>query len=343
MRASLPENESARLEALQSYQIMDTPPERVYDDLTNLAAYICQTPISLVTFIDETRQWFKSHLGTDLCEVPRDVAFCTHTILETTQILVIPDTLLDARFADNPLVAGPPFIRFYAGATLVTPDSYSLGTLCVIDTRPRRLKPEQREALQALSRQAVAQIEMRLLAETRIQKMALEEANRQLQDLATTDGLTGLKNHRAFHESLIEQFAQAQRSGQPFSLMLLDLDHFKEYNDAFGHPAGDVILSMFADNLKGSVRAGDVAARHGGEEFAAILPATDAAHAQVLAERLRRTIEEAPWPLRPVTASFGVAAFHPGMTDHHRLVVAADDALYRAKAQGRNRVCVSSV
>lgn len=341
MRASLPINEAERLDALRRYGVVDTPPERVYDDLTSLAADICQTPISLVTLVDETRQWFKSRRGLDLCETHRDFAFCAHALLEPDEVFVVPDTHLDARFADNPLVAGPPHIRSYAGAALVMHDGHPLGTLCVIDTRPRRLRSGQREALQALSRQAVTQIEMRLLSETRAQKAALEEANRQLRDLATTDGLTGLRNHRAFHEALREQFAQARRSGQAFSLMLLDIDHFKEYNDAFGHPAGDEVLMRMAHLLTRSVRAGDVAARHGGEEFAVILPATDAANAHALAERLRRMMEESPWPRRPIRASFGVSTFDTAMPDHNRLMADADAALYRAKAQGRNRVCLS--
>ena len=343
MRASLPMDEAARLDALHRYHVLDTPPERAYDDLTYLAAYLCRTPISFVTFLDETRQWFKSRHGLDVCETHRDFAFCAHAILAPAEVMVVPDTLLDTRFADNPLVLGPPFVRFYAGAALVTPDGFPLGTLCVVDTHARRLKPGQKQALQALSHQAAAQIELRLLTEARAQKSALEESNRRLQALATTDSLTGLKNHRAFHESVGEQFAQARRSGQPLSLILLDLDHFKEYNDAFGHPAGDEVLALMAHILKRCVRAGDTAARHGGEEFAVVLPATDAAHAGVLAERLRRTMEEAPWPFRAVTASFGISTYTPAMPDHNRLIVAADDALYRAKAQGRNRVCLSLV
>ncbi|MDQ2688512.1 MAG: sensor domain-containing diguanylate cyclase [Armatimonadota bacterium] len=341
MRASLPQNEIARLNALRRYQVLDTPPERAYDDLTSLATYLCRTPVSLVTFIDETRQWFKSYRGMDVCEMHRDLAFCAHAILEPSEVMVVPDTRLDARFADNTLVTGPPHVRFYAGAALVTPDGFPLGTLCVIDTRPRRLKPGQKEALQALSRQAAAQIELRLLAETRAQKVALEKANRRLQGLATTDGLTGLKNHRALHESLREQFVQARRSGQTFSLMLLDLDNFKQYNDAFGHPAGDQVLSLMAHLLKRCVRVGDVAARHGGEEFSLLLPATDGERAQTIAERLRRTMHQAPWPLRPLTASFGISTYTPAIPDHNRLMIAADDALYRAKAQGRNQICHS--
>lgn len=343
MRASLPGNEAARLNALRRYHVLDTPPEHIYDDLTYLAAYICQTPISLVTFIDESRQWFKSHRGLEICEAHRDFAFCTHAILQPSEVMVVPDTHLDPRFADNSLVTGPPYVRFYAGAALVTPDGHPLGTLCVIDTQARRLQSGQKEALQALSRQAAAHIELRLLTETRAQKAALEEANRRLQDLAMTDGLTGLKNHRALHASLREQFAQAQRSGQSFSLMLLDLDHFKQYNDTFGHPAGDEVLTLMAHILKCCVRAGDIAARHGGEEFAVILPATDGEHAHILAERLRRTMADAPWPLRAVTASVGISTYTPSMNDHKRLMVAADDALYRAKAQGRNQVCLSLV
>lgn len=340
MNAALPANEAERIAALRRYRILDTSPEAVYDDLARLAAYICQTPISLITFIDGERQWFKAHPGIEIDELNRNMAFCAHTILSPGDLLVVPDTHLDPRFSGNPLVTGPPYVRFYAGIALMSPDGFPLGTLCVLDTRPRRLKPEQQEALQALGRQTVTQLEMRSLSEMRAQKLALEAANRKLQALATTDGLTGLKNHRAFQETLRQEFAQARRSHLPLALVLLDIDHFKEYNDTFGHPAGDEVLKVIAQVLKRTLRAGDVAARHGGEEFAVILPDTDALCALHLAERLRRAIAQAPGPLRPITASFGIAAAAPTTRDHNEVIAEADAALYRSKAQGRNQVSV---
>ena len=159
--APLPSNESARLDALRRYEILDTESEQAFDDLVELAAKICETPIALVSLVDPLRQWFKAKTGVTACETSRDIAFCAHAILQRG-IFEVPDTLTDPRFATNPLVTADPFIRFYAGTPLVTPDGYALGTLCVIDRVPRQLNTDQREALTTLGRQVVSLLELRL-------------------------------------------------------------------------------------------------------------------------------------------------------------------------------------
>ncbi|HHP7245113.1 MAG TPA: ATP-binding protein, partial [Elainellaceae cyanobacterium] len=171
MRASFHPNEDERIAKLLSYHILDTERELVYDDLTSLASRICNTPISLVSLVDNQRQWNKSNVGLDATEMSRDIAFCAHAILDK-HVLIIPDTTQDSRFADNPLVTGAPHIRFYAGAPLITPDGFTLGTLCVIDIVPRNLTSEQIHTLQVLSRQVVSQLELRLSLNTLSHKMA---------------------------------------------------------------------------------------------------------------------------------------------------------------------------
>ncbi len=153
-------NDGARVAALQKYDILDSEPEKAFDDLALLASYVCKTPIALISLVDEDRQWFKSKVGVSISETPRDIAFCSVAI-QQPDVFVVPDTLLDERFRNNPLVVSDPRIRFYAGAPLISEEGYALGTLCVVDRTPREVTTEQQEALKALSRLVLAQMEFR--------------------------------------------------------------------------------------------------------------------------------------------------------------------------------------
>lgn len=159
MKAQVPPQEAARLEALRQYRILDTPAEQAYDDITALAAYICDVPIALISLVDADRQWFKSKVGLNVDQTSRDVSFCAHAIL-SQQIMIVNDALDDQRFEDNPLVTCAPNIRFYAGVPLVTPDGHPIGTLCIIDHQPKELSPYQIKTLEALARQVVMQLEL---------------------------------------------------------------------------------------------------------------------------------------------------------------------------------------
>lgn len=162
MRVPLPGNEAERLEALRRYEILDTMPEREFDDIAFLAAQICQAPVALITFIDSRRQWFKARVGIDLVETPRDISFCAHAILQH-DLSIVSDAAKDPRFTANSLVTGEPHVRFYMGAPLITPGGHALGTLCVLDVVPRELSDDQQESLRRLSRQVVTQLELRRL------------------------------------------------------------------------------------------------------------------------------------------------------------------------------------
>lgn len=178
MKPSIPLNEAERLQTLNSYCVLDTQSEEIFDDLTVLIASICGVPIALISLVDESRQWFKSRVGINASQTPRDIAFCAHAILNPNEILEVSDALIDKRFSDNPLVTGDPKIRFYAGAPLVAPNGLSLGTLCVIDTKPRKLNYHQKFSLVYLSKVVINQLELhRSLALLRSAELRLKSNN----------------------------------------------------------------------------------------------------------------------------------------------------------------------
>lgn len=160
MAAAPPSIEASRIAALNRYAILDTEPEQSFDDLVTLAAHICKTPMAMLSLVDEHRQWFKSKVGVQVCETPREVSICTYAI-QQDDLFIVPDTRQDPRFRDNPLVVGEPRVRFYAGAPLINEDGFALGTLCVVDREPRELDEDQKNALLSLRRLALAQMELR--------------------------------------------------------------------------------------------------------------------------------------------------------------------------------------
>ena len=231
MPAPFPTDEIERLRALRDYDILDTLPEQEYQDIVQLAALICGTPIALVSLVDADRQWFKAKVGIDASQTPREAAFCAHALLQPNELLLVPDASQDPRFADNPLVTDAPNIHFYAGAPLKTSEGHVLGTLCVVDTKPRNLTQVQQEALFALSRQVISQLDMR------VKLNELEQAQKQLREVAAHQDrikeeertriareihdelggvMTGIKSYLSF------AIDRAQRAGVPVDPHLVD-------------------------------------------------------------------------------------------------------------------------
>jgi diguanylate cyclase (GGDEF)-like protein len=325
MQLQIERREAQRLQALHQYNILDTPAEDFFDDIVLLAALVCHAPIALITLVDDTRQWFKAKIGIQVMETAREISACQYALPNPDNVLVIPDVTLDARFTNNPLVHDAPYMRFYAGAPLVTADRHVLGTLCVIDSRPRTLGHTKQQILKVLARRVVAALDTRS-----------EVAS--LQILSTTDALTGLHNRRAFNAIFTEEVLCAKRAGQPLSLIVCDIDHFKRFNDTLGHPAGDRLLQSVSAALRRAARGTDHVARLGGDEFAVILPNTACDVARRLADRLRRAVQAQFEGEPAVTLSVGVADLQPGIEDGATLFSEADRALYAAKRQGRDSV-----
>jgi GAF domain-containing protein len=215
MTGPFPPNESERLAALQSYEVLDTTCEAAFDNIAKMAAQLTGCPISLVSLIDSDRQWFKAKIGLDTSQTPREHAFCGHAIDTPSEPFIIPDALQDERFANNPLVQGGPGIRFYAGVPLVNSEGAALGTLCVLDQRPRELTDEQTQTLQRLAEAVMTTLELRRAMIT-VRRMAL------------LDYLTGIANRPALMSALEAAIARQARQAAPFVLVYLDLNGFKK-------------------------------------------------------------------------------------------------------------------
>ena len=470
-------DESRRIRASHATGLLDTAPEKDFDEIVALAAAICEMPISLISLIDIDRQWFKARVGVELTQTPLETSFCVHAI-RTADLMMVPDTALDERFALNPLVTGAPGIRFYAGLPLATEDGSRFGTLCVFDRVPRQLTPMQQDALRVLGKQVVMLIQLKIkvaalhktilennrmvvelersdsrfrafmdalpaaafikdeagtmmfcnhamtrhfdatpeqwigksnaelwpddLAEKfqakdrevleaghmirfdddivgaslrlskwdvsmfpfadgdgkryvaaialdvtkeRLAEQAFRQSQQQLRDLnlklhklSLTDGLTRVKNRRGLEDSLQREFERARRSTSPLSLLMLDVDHFKQFNDTYGHIAGDQVLQRIAVLMKQNTRKYDLVARYGGEEFIALLPDTLLQEAQVIANRLCDSISADHWKHRRITVSVGIGTLDANIATPGAFINAVDRALYEAKHHGRNQV-----
>lgn len=320
MLDALLRDEPARIAALHRLDVLDTAVEEPFEKVVTLVRAVLAVPIATVTLVDRDRQWFKAKRGLDTDQTPRSVSFCTHTIRQR-EPLIVEDADGDPRFAGSPLVQGPPYVKSYAGIPLRTPEGYNIGSLCAMDTKPRRFSPSDIAILENFASIVCDELELRMIAQV--------------------DHLTGALTRRGFIEQAEREMARARRYGRSGTLVMLDLDHFKSVNDTHGHVVGDRVLQKIGEIVSGTLRPCDVFGRLGGEEFAILLPETAADEAAAAIERLRQTIAAQPIALDGaallhVTASFGAAPLTAGSASFAAWLKEADAMLYAAKADGRN-------
>ena len=334
---AIPHDEVQRIEALKSLDVVYTPAEERFDRLTRLASRALDMPFALVSLVGERTQWFKSAHGMAASESPRELSFCGHAIL-ADETFIVEDASADPRFSDNPAVTSGPMVRAYAGCPVHAQDGSRVGTLCVVDTKPRKFSPEQLEVLRDLAAVVDTELQHNQLGIT--QRELIRERD-DLKRRASVDGLTRLWTREAIMELLNAQIARARR-GAKLTVAMVDADHFKGVNDTYGHPAGDAVLVELAKRMRRAVRAYDAVGRYGGEEFIVLLSDCDLGSARTIAERMRRDVSQStikiPSAELGLTVSIGLAVYSTETGSLEALVEAADAALYRAKHTGRDCV-----
>lgn len=303
------DDELERIKDLRSLNILDTPSEERFDRLTRMAKRIFDVPIALVSLVDENRQWFKSCIGLEVSETARDISFCGHAILGD-QVFIIPDSREDERFLDNPLVLGEPFVRFYAGCPLKLSNNRKMGTLCIIDTKPRNMNKEEIELLEDLA--CMVESEMAAL------------------QIATLDELTRISNLRGFHMLAQKSMEYCRRNKVPACMAYFDLNDFKPINDNFGHAEGDRALSAFADLMRESIRESDIIARLGGDEFAACFLNTSRSGTESVIQKFQQSLNKYNREAKrgyDICFSHGIVEYNPQVHKTINDILADCDAL----------------
>ncbi len=313
------QDEFGRLCALTRYGLLDSAPDRRFDEITALVRRLFDVPVALVSLVDENRQWFLARDGLDLAETPRSFAFCGQTI-RTRETLSVPDAATDARFCDNPLVLGPPHVRSYHGAPLETPAGYNIGALCILDTRPRSFDAERLALLRDLAGVVVRLVEGR--------------------QTSRLDRLTGTLGQSALMEVLNVEMARCHRTFTRSALCLLDVDDLGAINAACGTAAGDAVIRSVAGVCTSAQRVYDTLGRIGDNRFALILPAAAAEGANAAMDRIRRKIAALRIPEAPdlaFTVSTGTSEVESDFMAPGDWLETSAAVLARAKALGKNR------
>lgn len=336
----IPANEAERLASLHKMQILSTPGEAAFDKITHVTQFIFKTPVVYITIMDEHRQWFKSAIGLGMKETSREESFCAHVVYHG-EIMVIENAAEDERFVDHPAVCSGIQLRFYAGRPLRNYEGFVIGTLCIVDNKPRSLTAEEIKIFDYLGSWVESVFSGRGLST--VVGSLLEELDAKKRD-SMVDPLLNVWNRRAIMDIFKKEADLASRQQSALSVLMIDVDNFKQINDVYGHGVGDRVLARIADTLRLSLRTYDSVGRYGGEEFLIILPHTELDQGLKLAERLRAEVASQPIPVHSesihCTISIGIrslkAGEEPSLKDS--LIADADHALLRAKDLGKNRV-----
>ncbi|HTY03447.1 MAG TPA: sensor domain-containing diguanylate cyclase [Rhodocyclaceae bacterium] len=341
--APIPANEDQRIESLRRMLLLATPDEEAFDRVTRMARRVFGVPIALVSLVDANRQWFKSCYGLPVRETGRDVSFCGHAIMGD-ELFVIPDATQDERFADNPLVVGGPRVIFYAGRPLKNSEGYRVGTLCVIDHAPRDLSDDELDALDDLGHWVEQVFLTRDLSESQLTILReLDEVRRS----AMLDPMLNIWHRGAATELITKEVDRLFRNEGKLAIMMIDVDNFKEINDSYGHPVADQVLIQFVHRIQSALRSYDMLGRYGGDEFVVAMPNITSDDAATRAQTILNSIQFAPVTVGdaaiPVSASIGLAAttWANFTSDAKAMIDLADQALLRAKRNGRGRIEVS--
>ncbi|MBI2799370.1 MAG: sensor domain-containing diguanylate cyclase [Gammaproteobacteria bacterium] len=329
-------------------QVLDTQSDKCFERITRLACRALEIPIAAIVLIDEhgagePHLWIKSIHGLSITELPSDFVSCARALL-TAGPTVIGDTRQDARFRASALVTDPLHLRFYASHPLHAPDGRCVGSICVLDRQPRRMEPQTVDTLRDLALVAETELKINSLA------LAQSELSNDLDAVRRQvfiDRLTQTWNRAGILEILTREHARAKRGKRCLGVALVELDHFKQVNATYGNPLGDRILRTAAERMVEAVRPYDAVGRYQDEEFLVVIVERDSDVIGAVAERIRRHVTCAPVSAErksiPIATSIGVAFTSPRRPiEIHRLLEAADEALYRAKYEGRNRVVVAA-
>jgi diguanylate cyclase (GGDEF)-like protein len=315
--------------------------EPMLADFISLACNLCDAPFGMMTQLhadigmqepfvsvangraDIRNQWWRFPGQTGVSRTAVDFSVCEAAARRPGELTEIADLHADSRFGESALANNPPQVRFYAAVPLVAANGDVLGTLCVMDSQARTLSATQRDAILKLGRQLESQLDSR-------------RTMQKLEQQTLTDALTGIGNRRSFDLRLREEWTRHLRNARPLSMLMVDVDYFKQYNDTYGHPAGDALLAQLARVLRSPLRASDFLSRYGGDEFALILPDTEEIGAHQVGERIKHAVAMVKWPHTEIEISLGTATVTPSeMCDFHALLQAADKAMYLRK-HGRN-------